>query len=316
MELRHGRAQQLGRFAQRVRHAVERSRIGRRPSLFEVLPCRQHVLQGTVVQVLGERLAFSVFQRRQLGDQLAAIDDEAPDGEHAVPGQPRQKDAAHTDAGEDSRAQDDGRPRLAVRLFGRDARARGTPPRSGPATAVQTQGRNWVAASSGIMKNPLTNTSDVQLWFTEELAAKARPANAARSTNNANHMKRTSWSARRWASQATPIGPHRVNRRNGVARHPIARGRNPQHHGENEGDQDAPQDHLDPHAARGVVKKDRLQLRLIGQVDRTSSGTRGAPMVTWSVDTATRADRVAWPRPPRRRGPRRPASRRGAGRRS
>ena len=55
------------------------------------------------------------------------------------------------------------------------------------------------------MKNPLTNTSDVQLWFTEELAATASPASAARSTNSANHMKRTSCSARRWATQATPM---------------------------------------------------------------------------------------------------------------
>jgi hypothetical protein len=54
------------------------------------------------------------------------------------------------------------------------------------------------------MKKPLITTSEVQLWFTDELATMASPANATRSTNNANHMNRTNWLALRLANQATP----------------------------------------------------------------------------------------------------------------
>ena len=136
------------------------------------------------MQVLGESLAFPVFQRRQLGDQLAAIDGEASDGEHPVAGQPAQEVLPTQMPARIPvrRTTDDHGSPFACFAAMLEARYTAT---VGTATAVQTQGRNWVAARSGIMKTHRPSTSDVQLWFTEELAAKARPANAARSTNNA-----------------------------------------------------------------------------------------------------------------------------------
>ncbi len=52
VELRHERTQQLGRFEQRVIDPVEGSRIRRVARLVKVLTGGQHVLQGTVVEVL------------------------------------------------------------------------------------------------------------------------------------------------------------------------------------------------------------------------------------------------------------------------
>ena len=100
VELSHHGSEHMRRLAQRVVDPVERRGVGCAPRLVEVLACRQDVLERTVMQVLGERPAFSVLDRRQLGDQLVAVHHETPDREHARPGHPGQQDAADTDAGQ------------------------------------------------------------------------------------------------------------------------------------------------------------------------------------------------------------------------
>ena len=83
MQLCHKGAQQLGGFEQCVIDPVEGGRVCGGTCLMKVLTRRQHVLQGTVVQVLRECPMLTIFECGQFGDELTAVRDEATDGEHA-----------------------------------------------------------------------------------------------------------------------------------------------------------------------------------------------------------------------------------------
>jgi hypothetical protein len=94
-----------GGLGQRVPDAAERRRVAGLAGLIEVLPGGEHVLQRTVVQVLGESAALPPLDVAQLGQEVRAVLHERADGAHPRPLDPRQPDAAGTDARQQQRAQ-------------------------------------------------------------------------------------------------------------------------------------------------------------------------------------------------------------------
>ena len=79
-------------------------------------------------------------------------------------------------------------------------------------------------------------------------------------------MNLTSWSAAASGQPGHADRPRSVNGRDGVTGDPIARGRDPQHDGDDKDDQNPTQHDLDPHAPVGLVQQAFLEVGLGVQI--------------------------------------------------
>ena len=73
----------------------------------------------------------------------------------------------------------------------------------GTTTAVHTHTRSWVAASTGMSRKPVVNTSDVQLCGVATPVSRVSTPSTTTSTSRASHAIRTADGSRRRVHSAT-----------------------------------------------------------------------------------------------------------------
>ena len=136
----------------------------------------------------------------------------------------------------------------------------------GTTTAVHTHTRSCVAASTGISRKPVVNTSDVQLCGVATPVSRVSTPSTTTSTSSASHAIRTGRRVPAAGPQRHRERPQRVAARDRGADADEARGRHGDHRQRDEPDEHPAQRHLQRHPAPGVLHRDRGDLRRLGDM--------------------------------------------------